>query len=153
MSLPTKEGPIYDYLKPLLTTWCTAKIVFDGPPMYEVPRAQYPFGVVHFEEARFERVGGGGAVKSVKTQQQVYKVSLWCVRKIAEGEQLWANLRAKGAAVKVAIELDPKLGGAATWTEVTGYAPDNAITDLMRKRPDDVAAMRIDLEITCQVLE
>ena len=61
MSLPTKELEIFAALEPILEEHCTATIVFDGPPMYRVPDAQYPFGVVHFEEARFARIAGGGA--------------------------------------------------------------------------------------------
>lgn len=150
-SFPTYEDEIYTALAAILTRVCSATLVFDGPPQYEVSDASYPIGIIDFVETFFHTVGGGGPMKALLDQEQVYNIQLWCVRKKVASEDLWRNIRQKGAAIKVAIEADCTLGGKVTLAEVSAYATDNEVTERMSDTPSDTCGVRVDLRVVCEV--
>jgi hypothetical protein len=150
-SFPTYEDEILTALSAILTRVCGSTLVFDGPPQYEVPDAAYPIGIIDFVETFFHRLGGGGVLKAGHDQEQVYNIQVWCIRKKVASEDLWRNIRQKGAAIKVAIEADYTLGGKVTFAEVSAYATDNEVTERMSDTPSDTCGVRVDLRIICEV--
>ncbi len=150
-SFPTYEDEILTALSAILTRVCGSALVFDGWPQYEVPDTSYPFAVVDFVETFFHRLGGGGVLKAGQEQEQVYTIQVWCIRKKVASEDLWRNIRQKGAAIKVAVEADYTLGGVVTFAEVSAYAADNEVTERMFETPGDVCGVRVDLRVICEV--
>ena len=150
-SFPTYEDTIYDAIAPILQRVCGVTLVFDGPPQYEVPEASYPFAVMEFVETDFSMFSRRSVPKAGREQEQIYSLRLWCIRKVVEEEDLWKNIRQRGAAVKVALEADHTLGGLVTFTEVVKYATDNEVTERMLNPPSDTCGVRVDVQVTCMV--
>jgi hypothetical protein len=150
-SFPTYEDEILTALSAILTRVCGSTLVFDGWPQYEVPNASYPFAVVDFVETFFHTLGGGTVLKALMDQEQIYNIQVWCIRKKVASEDLWRNIRQKGAAIKVAVEADCTLGGKVTFAEVGAYAADNEVGERMFETPGDVCGVRVDLRVVCEV--